>query len=443
MQAPSRLSPTHNPQGAVDRMKIVLRAMEDIGFVNADMIADAQNITIQDGEVQGMDFASRTKESHYFADWIYRQTNVFASDIEGDLKVTTTLMPGLQKAVAGIAKNAIDREYPEDGDKKRPEIAAIILNENGAIRALVGGYDYQQSQFNRATDGLRQAGSSFKPFVYLSAIEQGWRPEDVISNERITRGRYRPSNYDRFYSEEATLREALVNSYNVAAVNMIKETGVPHVIDLAARAGIDAEVREELSTALGTVDISLLDLVGGYATIGQKGRLVTPYGIERIETSDGELLYSYKKTRAPRVISQNHTDAVTSMMADVVHFGTGKRAKTGFPVAGKTGTTQDYRDALFVGFSSVYTMGVWMGHDDNSSMGHGAFGGTIPATVFRESMRAAHKNVNAGTITNYDYQKPEEFKSIINSIFSGRSSRSWGESFEFKGADKPSHRLND
>jgi len=439
MQAPSRLSPLHNPKAAVARMKIVLAAMEDVGFVKPEMIADADNIKISDdGKIQGMDLASRTKESHYFTDWIYRQVNIFASDVEGDLKVTTTLMPGLQKQIAKIVKQELDKAYPEDGEKKRPEAAAVILNERGAIRAMVGGYDYQESQFNRATDAERQAGSSFKPFVYLSAIEQGWRPENLISNARITRGRYRPSNYDGYYSARASLREALANSYNASAVHLIKKVGVRHVVDLAERAGIDAEVREELSTALGTVDISLLDLTGGYATIGQKGRLVTPYGIEKIETKSGDVLYQYKKSSAPSVIAPKHTDAVISMMEDVVKYGTAKRAATGFPVAGKTATTQDYRDALFMGFSSVYTMGVWVGHDDNSSMGRGVFGGGIPATIFRRSMQTAHNGVGAGAVSNYNSGDVEEMRSLIGNIFSGDNNRSsWTnnrpkrEQFEF------------
>ena len=421
MQAPSRLSPLHNPKGAIDRMKIVLAAMEDEGLTSPEMISDAKNIKIVDGKVQGMSFASRTKDSHYFTDWIYRQVNIYASDIEGDLNVVTTLDAPLQKKVAGYVKAEIDKTYPEDSGKKHPQAAAVLLDNDGAIRAMVGGYDYEESQFNRATDGNRQAGSSFKPFIYLSAIEQGWRPENLISNERITSGRYRPSNYDGFYSSQVPLRAALANSYNVSAVYMIKETGVKHVVDLAKRVGIDAEVREELSTALGTVDIPLIDLVGAYATIGQDGRLVTPYGIKKIETEDGDILYQHKQTSAPRVISQKHADAVTSMMEDVVNYGTGKRAKTGFPVAGKTGTTQDYRDALFLGFSSEYTMGVWMGNDDNSSMDKGTYGGGIPATIWRESMQAAHAGVAARSVSNYKAGFQDRAESFISNLFSGNN----------------------
>jgi penicillin-binding protein 1A len=252
----------------------------------------------------------------------------------------------------------------------------------------------------------------------------------MISNERILRGRYRPTNYDGFYSPEATLREALANSYNVSAVHITKEVGIRHVIDVADRIGIDAEVREELSTALGTVDISLLDLVGGYATIGQDGRLVTPYGIERIETKAGEVLYEYKPSTPSRVIAYNHADAITSIMQDVVEFGTGKRAQTGFPVAGKTGTTQDYRDALFIGFSSTYTMGVWIGHDNNSPMGRGSYGGIIPATVFKRSMQEAHRGVPARSISSYDPKESQQFKSFLNDIFSGRNVRWSGEDNE-------------
>jgi penicillin-binding protein 1A len=174
-----------------------------------------------------------------------------------------------------------------------------------------------------------------------------------------------------------------------------------------------------LSTALGTVDISLVDLVGGYATIGQDGRLVSPYGIEKIETKAGDVLYEYQAPAQSRVVAYNHADAITSMMQDVVEFGTGKRAQTGFPVAGKTGTTQDYRDALFIGFSSTYTMGVWIGHDDNTSMGRGTYGGTIPASVFKRSMQEAHRTVAARSISSYDVQQTKEAESFINNLFSG------------------------
>lgn len=428
VQAPSRLSPSHNKAGAIARMKVVLNDMVESKFITREMMSDAADIKIIDGKPQGMEFKEQTKDARYFADWIYRQVRVIANDVKGDLQVTTTLSPRIQHQIAEIAKNTLDENYPKDGEKKRPEVAAVLLNEDGAIRAMVGGYDYEESQFNRAVDGQRQAGSSFKPFVYLAAIEQGWRPNDMISNERITRGRYRPSNYDGQYSKEVTLADALAFSHNVAAVHLIKEVGVKHVIDLADRLGIDAEVREELSTALGTVDISLLDLTAAYGTIGQDGRQMTPYGILKITTEDGETLYQYQRTDAPRVISYDHANAITYMMEGVVQYGTGKQANPGFPVAGKTGTTQDYRDALFVGFSSVYTMGVWMGNDDNSSMGR-IFGGTIPARIWRQSMAYAHQGAAASPVSTYDAEQSQslekEFKSFINDLFSsgGSSSR--------------------
>lgn len=420
MQAPSALSPLHNPDGAINRMKVVLNAMEDVGYVTEEMITDTQNIKIVDGQVKGMDFAPQEKASRFFTDWIYRQVKLFAADIEGDLKVTTTLSKRLQNNISEIAKAELDRVAEASPDEKMPQVAAVLLNERGAIRAMVGGYDYETSQFNRATDARRQAGSSFKPFIYLAAIEQGWRPGDMVSNERITSGRYRPSNYDDEYSKEVPLRAALANSYNVSAVHLIKETGVRHVIDLAERIGLDAEVREELSTALGTVDTSLLDMVGAYATVGQDGRLVVPYGIQKIETADGDVLYEYQRNEQPRVVSYNHVDALTSMMQDVVDYGTGQRARTGFPIAGKTGTTQDYRDALFLGFSSVYTMGVWIGHDDNSSMSEGTYGGTIPASIWRQSMQTAHRGVTADLVSHYDGgAQHDNVQSFINNLFSG------------------------
>lgn len=417
VQAPSRLSPSHNKEGAIERMKVVLNDMVENGFITKDMMSDAATIKIVDGQAKGMDFKKNPKDARYFTDWIHRQARIVAADVAGDLRVVTTLSPALQSRIAAIVKETLDRNYPADGEKKRPEAAAVLLNENGAIRAMIGGYDYEDSQFNRAVDGQRQAGSSFKPFIYLAAIEQGWRPEDMISNQRITSGRYRPSNYDGKYSEKVTLTEALAFSYNVSAVHLLKAIGVRHVIDLADRLGIEAEVREELSTALGTVDISLLDLTSAYGTIGQDGRQMTPYGILKIETEDGRILYQYRSTDAPRVIAHKHADAVTYMMGEVVNIGTGTRANPGFPVAGKTGTTQDYRDALFIGFSSTYTMGVWMGHDDNSSMGR-IFGGTIPADIWKQSMAYAHQNVAANPITAYDPSKENINRSFLTDLFS-------------------------
>ena len=424
VQAPSRLSPSHNKQGAIKRMKAVLNDMVESGFITSEMMKGSSSIQIVDGKAEGMEFSEQSKNAHYFTDWVYKQVRIIASDVEGDLNVTTTIMPATQNEVATIVKTTIDGKYPKDGDEKHPQVAAVLLNENGAIRAMVGGYDYEESQFNRATDGKRQAGSSFKPVVYLSAIEQGWRPEDLISNERITRGRYRPSNYDGRYSEFVTLTEGLALSHNVAAVHLIKEVGVKHVKDLAERLGVDAEVREELSTALGTVDISLLDLTAMYGTIGQDGRQMTPYGILKIETDGGDTVYQYEATDAPRVVSYKHAQALKYMMTQVVQQGTGTRANPGFPVAGKTGTTQDYRDALFVGFSSVYTMGVWMGNDDNSPMGR-VFGGTTPAEIWRQSMSAAHKGVGAGAVTSYNPETEEEsnIKSFISNLFSSRSDK--------------------
>ena len=248
----------------------------------------------------------------------------------------------------------------------------------------------------------------------------------MISNQKFTSGRYRPSNYDGYYSDQVPMRAALANSFNVAAVHMIQQTGVKHVVDLAHRMGIEADVREELSTALGTVDISLLDLTGAYATIGQDGRLITPYGIEKIETKDGIVLYRHEKTAEPRVVSYDHIDALTSMMEDVVKYGTGRRAAPGFPVAGKTGTTQDYRDALFAGFSSKYTMAVWIGNDDNTSMAGGTYGGGIPAAIWRQSMQAAQQGSAAMAVSNYTPSLENRAQSFINSLFSSGNNRTQG-----------------
>lgn len=420
VQAPSRLSPSHNKEDAIARMKVVLNEMLQAGFISPGMIADIDDVRIVDGKPQGMEFRDQLKSARYFTDWIKRQAETIAADVRANLIITTTLDAGLQDRVADIVTVTLDKNYPEGGDKERPEAAAVLLDRNGAIRAMVGGYDYEESQFNRATDAIRQPGSSFKPFVYLAAIEQGWRPNHLISNERITSGRYRPANYDGEYTMEATLDEALTHSYNVATVRLLQEIGVSHLSDLAARVGIDAVVKEELSTALGTTGMTLLDLTGAYGTLSQSGRLMRPFGITKITTEEGIIIYQHQPTPPPVVVSHRHVAPLTYMLQNVVEYGTGRRARTGFPVAGKTGTTQDYRDALFVGYSSEFTLGVWMGRDDNTSLGR-VFGGTIPAEIWRQSMQAAHENVAARPLTPYDgtqdMQNP--FKSFLNNLFSG------------------------
>lgn len=420
VQAPSRLSPSHNKEGAIKRMKIVLNEMVEADFITADMIADINDVRIVDGKPEGMEFRDQLKSARYFTDWVKRQAEAIATDVRGNLVITTTLDAQTQDRIADIVVETLDKEYPKDSEKERPEAAAVLLGDNGAIRAMIGGYDYGESQFNRAADALRQPGSSFKPFVYLAAIEQGWRPEDLISNERITSGRYRPTNYDGRYSLEVTLDEALTHSFNVAAVRLLKEVGVGHLTDLTRRIGIDAEVKEELSTALGTTSMTLLDLTGAYGTIAQQGRLMAPYAITKIATEDGVIIYQHQPTPPPTVVSSNHTAPLTYMLEHVVQYGTGTRAKTGFPVAGKTGTTQDYRDALFVGYSSAYTLGVWVGRDDNTSLGR-VFGGTIPATIWRQAMQAAHTNTAARALTYYnpDEETEGKFKSFLNNLFSG------------------------
>jgi len=424
VQAPSRLSPSHNKEGAIERMKLVLNEMADSGFITHGMIAHIDDVKIVDGQPQGMVFREQFKAARHFTDWIRRQVETMTTDIHSDLIVTTTLDTDLQSNLSHIVTRILDREYPKNGNKKRPEAASVLLDNQGAIRAMIGGYDYNESQFNRATDALRQPGSSFKPFVYLAAIEQGWRPDSLISNEPITTGRYRPSNYDGSYSKEVTLSEALTYSYNVTSVRLLQETGVRHLIDLTRRLGINAPVDEELSVALGTTSMTLLELTGAYGTIARQGRLMTPYGITKITTQDGMTIYQHQSSPTPIVVSHHHTASLTRILEQVIDYGTGKRAQTGFPVAGKTGTTQDHRDALFIGFSSAYTLGVWMGRDDNTPLNR-VFGGTIPAMIWQESMQTAHKNTATHPLIhdNFEEDSPASFKSFLRSLFSSGNKR--------------------
>jgi len=254
----------------------------------------------------------------------------------------------------------------------------------------VGGRDYRTSQFNRAVDALRPPGSSFKPIVYLTALEQGMKPSDMVVDEPVKYGRYKPTNFKNEYFGEVPLEFALARSLNTISVQLAYNAGVGNVIDTAQRLGIKADLERDLSIALGSSGVPPIEMATAYASIARGGYMVVPYGIIRIKDTDGRLVYE----RAPfaserRVASEQAIANLIYMMEGVVQVGTGQGAAIpGYRIAGKTGTSQDFRDAWFIGFSGNLICAVWVGNDDNSSM-KAVTGGSLPAAIWRETMTAA------------------------------------------------------
>lgn len=405
LKAPSRYSPLANPGLSAARTNVVLAAMADAGYISSD---EAKNLTA---------FAPPPRKKpleansiRYFTDWVTKDLPLLIGTPDIDVHVTTTIDPEIQSA----AERALAAQLREHGpDRKVSQGAVVVLDYDGAVLAMVGGYDYQRSQFNRAVDARRQPGSSFKPFVYLAALQQGWRAQDLILDAPITEGRYRPGNYNNEFYGDTPLDYALAFSLNTAAVRLAQQVGIQNVVTAARAAGVRAPLHPELSLALGSSEIPMIELTNAYATIARGGFQLDPYAITRVTDKKGRLLYQRSNAvPARRTIDARAADELRRMMELVVREGTGRGAAGPYRAAGKTGTSQEFRDAWFVGFTDRYIAAVWVGNDNNTPMKR-ITGGNIPARIFRETMTAAHsKRRSGGTfyagedVMALDYESP-------------------------------------
>jgi len=383
LKAPSRYNPQNDQEQSRKRTTQVLLNMVAFGAITQAQMDEA--LRTGPTTVKQISHTGR-----YFADWVRDQVEPYTHEGR-DLVVHTTLDMGLQRKV----EQELDKILAEKGGKANVgQAAMVILSPDGAIRALAGGRDYAASQFNRAIQGYRQPGSSFKAFLYLTAMEQGWTPESTIDDSPIVTGKYRPGNFEEHdrYEGGITLRQALAKSSNVAAVRLIENVGPRNVAAVAKRLGITSELRPEASLALGTSEVNLLELTSGYATFANSGNGVFPYGYGEIDDPQGQQIYLRQVGGIGQVVSPHHLREMTDMLTAVVETGTGKAATIDRPIAGKTGTAQDFRDAWFIGFSADYVAGVWMGNDDHSSMKK-ITGGSLPAQLWHNVMLAAHKGL--------------------------------------------------
>jgi penicillin-binding protein 1A len=370
LQAPSRLAPTQNPKAARKRMELVLQAMVAAGYLT-EAQANAMPVPKVDVRLTGDDLPTGT----YFADWALPELRKESDVGYSRQTFTTTLDSKLQAA----ARRAVAR-----APLGNAQVALVAMRRNGDVVAMIGGKDYEKSPFNRATQARRQPGSTFKLFVYLAALEAGMKPEDRVSNLPIENGSYRPANASGTYSDSITLQDAFARSSNVAAVRLFNLVGDEAVIQAARDLGITSPLAEgDPSLALGTSTVTLLELTAAYAGVAANSYPVKPRAFAEEESGWFDWLWGSTES-----LDDSEHEAIEQMLRRAVNQGTGRQAMLSGPNFGKTGTSQDYRDALFIGYAGDLVVGVWVGNDDNSPL-KGVTGGTIPARIWRDFMRQA------------------------------------------------------
>lgn len=383
IKAPSALAPTNNLEAARARAEVVLATMVETGAITREM---AEYARAHPAEL-AIETAAHP-DRHYFSDWVAHEFSQRMNPARGTVQVVTTLDPELQDLAAEVVASTLAEKGAE---ANVGQAALVAMAPDGAVLAMVGGRSYEESQFNRAVQARRQPGSLFKIFVYLAALDAGYRPSDTLVDRPVNVGGWTPENYGETYKGPIPLRTALASSINSIAVQLAEEVGVDNVIAKARSLGISTELRRDLSLALGTSEVTLMEMTGAFAGIANGGDLVRPWGIAEV-LRDGEAVYRRRADRtetAGEAVLPWKRDQILDMMRAVVTSGTGQRAAFGWPSAGKTGTSQDYRDAWFVGFTDHLIAGVWVGNDDESPM-KGVTGGSLPAEIWREFMAQAH-----------------------------------------------------
>lgn len=373
LKAPSRYSPENHRQRAIERSKIVLNAMINNGKITREQMYAALNMPIGDEEYE------KVKGGRYFADFVLESVKNYIPNAGNDMYVYTTLDQQIQETAERVLKNEISAHKTDNVSQG----AVVVLDYNGAILAMVGGIDYNASQFNRAVQALRQSGSAFKPFVYLTALQNGYTPESKILDLPMDINGWKPQNYDKKYYGSVSLKQALANSLNLAAVSLSQNLPHDEIIRNAKRMGISSKIEDTPSIALGTSLVKVLDMATAYASFANGGYAVWPYAIKEIYTRDGYQLYMRISDEPNRIFSEQNAKDMQNMLEAVITSGTGKKAKLPIFAAGKTGTTQDYKDAWFVGFTDKYVIAVWVGNDDASPMKK-ITGGGLPAEIWRK-----------------------------------------------------------
>src|SRR3954451_13313464 len=373
VKAPSNYSPSADVEAARSRSGVVLQTMAKNGFISPETAASVDPAAVRIQET------TNQNSVRYFTDWALPQLDTLIDQTSEPIDVWTTLDPGIQVA----ADRAIRANAP-DGTQG----ALVAIDRDGAVRAMVGGKDYVSSIYNRATQAERQPGSAFKLFVYLSALASGMKPTDTIVDEPVTIDGWSPRNSTRTNLGPVSLREAFSRSINTVSAKIGAQVGFTTIADMARRFGITTPIATYPSMVLGTSDVRVIDMARAFASVQAKGVAVTPYGIRRVVTADGRMLYQHESEDERVLVAPWVAAEMTARLQSAVLSGTGRAAQIGRPVAGKTGTTTSNKDGWFIGFSSGLTTAVWMGRDDARSVG-GLQGGTAPARALHDFMSVA------------------------------------------------------
>ena len=390
LKAPSRYSPVSESERAATRATVVLNSMVETGIISEEQrqAAVAEPVRV-----------SRTlasQHAQYFIDWLDKQIRSLIGEQSQDLIVETTLDLSLQTDAERAVRRIIDR----DKGKGVEQAALVALDGDGRVRAMIGGASYPDSQFNRATDARRQAGSAWKPFVYLAALEAGYTPDTTVVDQEVTIGGWKPRNYSGTFKGPMTLAQAVAQSTNTIAADVADKVGRSNVANVARRLGINGNISTQPSMALGAVEVTPLEMAQAFSAFANGGRRVQAWGINRIRTNDGRVIYQQTQDSGAQAIQNPSLYYLNQMLRGVVTSGTGRSAAiSGRDIAGKTGTTSDYKDAWFVGYTGGFTAAVWVGKDNNTAMNR-VSGGGAPAAIWSTFMRAALPKLAVQNIPN-------------------------------------------
>jgi penicillin-binding protein 1A len=434
VKAPARYNPLSDIDAGLQRAKVVLAAMQDAGFIDANTRAMAEATRPRVVRANG------TPGSGFFADWIMAHLNDYVGATPEPVIVETSFDLDAQT----MAEHAVAQGLAAEGQKFNASQAALVaMTPDGAVRAMVGGKDYGTSGgFNRATDAVRQPGSAFKPFVYLTAFEHGHTVDEMVNDGPVDIHGWKPTDFEGHFKGRIPLIEAFADSSNSVSAQLTAEVGPQDVVRTARRLGIVSPLSAVSSLALGTSGVTPLELTGAYAAFANGGSGVQPFGVVRVKTRSGHILYQRRASATGAVMSANDDLQMTRLMLAVTDHGTGKAARLeDRPTAGKTGTTQDFHDAWFVGFTADLVCGVWVGNDNNAPMIK-ATGGTLPAHLFHAFMTDAEQGLPARPLTGMalvaqadqpadqapattvsaqedDKPKHDTFKRLLDGLFGG------------------------
>ena len=409
LKSPIKYSPFYNPEKSNERAKLVISKMYEEKFISK---AEMQDALQEDSKTK---LLPPIDENKYFTDWAFEQMQNLVSVDSDDLIVRTTLDSRLQMNAACVVRESLKNMGFKNGAS---QIALVALDKTGAVRAMIGGHTYSTSQYNRAL-ALRSFGSSFKLFVFISALEHGLDIYDHISDMPITIGKWRPKNYKYQSVGSVSVMDAFVKSVNTCAVRLTQKVGIDAVINKAQQMGITSELSHNYASALGACGVNLLEMTSCYGTVMVNGAKMVPFGIISIRNKNGKELYRASQGGRKIVVSPKICEKIKIMMQNVVEKGTGKRAKLPITAYGKTGTSNDSRDASFIGFAYPLVVGVWVGNDDNNPMSKDLTGGTLPAVVWHDFMLTAlgfEKSKDNEDLNDSKIRTRKRLKSLIAEI---------------------------